>query len=112
MAHQTTDKLNTHMPLLVVVSGAPGTGKTTLAAKIAHEMRLLHLERDIFFSSLEQAAGGRQINRSTVGVTLFYKAVSNLLKSGVSLVIDSTLYKDISEANTIQLKKLANVVNV
>lgn len=112
MTNETTSKLNTHMPLLIVVSGAPGTGKTTLAAKIAQELHLLHLERDTFFRSLEHAAGGQQINRPNAGIPLFYKVVSDLLKQGVSLVIDSTLYKDTSEENIAPLQELADVVNV
>jgi predicted kinase len=112
MTNQTTSKLNTHMPLLIVVSGAPGTGKTTLAAKIAQGMHLLHLERDTFFRSLEHAAGGQQIDRPNAGIPLFYKVVSDLLRQGVSLVIDSTLYRDTYEENIAPLQKLADVVNV
>jgi predicted kinase len=99
--------------LLVIVSGAPGSGKTTLAAKIAKEMHLLHIERDTFFRSLEHAAGGQRIDRPKAGIPLFYqKVIPNLLKAGVSMVIDSTLYKDVSEANIAELKPWADVVNV
>ena len=112
MTNQTTDQSNTHLPMLIVVSGAPGAGKTTLAAKIAQEMHVLHLERDTFFRSLEHAAGGQQVNRPNVGIPLFYKVVSDLLRVGVSLVMDSTLYKDVSEVDINQRKGLADIVNV
>lgn len=111
MNHNKATKL-TYLPLLVVVSGAPGSGKTTLARKLAEEMNLLHIERDTFFRSLEPAAGGHQIDRPNVGIPIFHHVVAEFLKSGVSLIIDGTLYKDTSEQNIALFQNLADVVNV
>lgn len=101
----------TRVPLLVIVSGAPGSGKTTLATKLAAHMRLLHLERDVFFRSLEHTTG-KKVDRPTVGVPRFYEVATKLLTVGASLIIDSTLYKGISEDAIIELQAIADVVNI
>jgi hypothetical protein len=57
----------------------------------------------------------RVVSRSIVpnaGIPLFYKVVSDLLGLAISLVIDSTLYKDKSEENITPLQELADVVNL
>ncbi|HSX00016.1 MAG TPA: AAA family ATPase, partial [Patescibacteria group bacterium] len=99
------------LPLLVIVSGAPGSGKTTFAGKLADHMRLLHLERDVFFNSLEYTIG-KKIDRQAVGVPRFYEVVTQVLAAGASLIIDSTLYKGISEEAIIELQAIADIVNI
>lgn len=104
-------KLYENQPLLVVVSGAPGSGKTTLARELADKMRLLHLERDRFYKSLEFTGQEPRVNR-TVAVPRFYTIVGELLKMEASLVIDATLYQGTSEPDMLALQKYAQVVNV
>jgi predicted kinase len=103
---------NDRLPLLVVVSGAPGAGKTTLARALADEMKILHFERDRLFWSVEFTTGIPKIDRQKVGIPLFYKVVEQLLSDKLSLVIDGTLYKGASEAEIGRLRDLADVVNV
>ena len=44
-------------PLIIVVSGAPCTGKTTLGRRIAQEFRLPFLSKDAFKESLSDTLG-------------------------------------------------------
>jgi predicted kinase len=98
--------------LLVLVSGAPGSGKTTLAIEIAQAMRLFHLHRDSLWDGLRFTAARGRGEPLAHGVDVWYAATALLLKSGVSLVADGTLYRGWDEANVRPLFGLGEVVNV
>jgi predicted kinase len=98
-------------PLLVVVSGAPGSGKTTLAAKLADHMRLLHIERDMLFHGMQYTYGDARVNKAK-SMPVFYNLLEYLLKANVSVVTDGTLYKDQSEKDMLALFEHARVINV
>jgi len=99
-------------PLLVLVSGAPGSGKTTVAREIARRLRLLHLERDGIWDGLRFTAGRGAGDETAHGVGVWYEAIALLLRSGVSLVADGTLYRGWDEEHVRPLLELGDVVNV
>jgi|GEM_PF-921268 len=82
-------------PLLVIVSGAPGSGKTTLASRLADYMRLPHIERDTVLRGLEFTKG--TVDKAKEGVPIYYGQLKNMIDAGISLVTDGTLYKNVSE---------------
>ena len=99
-------------PLIVFVSGTPGSGKTTLARKLADHMRLLHIPRDEFFWSMAYTAHDH-IDRRNVGIPVYYKALAYLAEQGASIVTDGTIYKDISEEDIKQyLVPSGRLVNI
>jgi cytidylate kinase len=99
-------------PLIIIVSGAPGSGKTTLAHKIADYLRLPHVQRDDVLRGLEMTRG-EKIDRGGEGIDLYFDLLRYMCKSGLSLVTDGTLYKGISEKDIKErVAPLATVINV
>lgn len=78
-------------PTLVVVTGAPGSGKTTLSKTLAETLRLPWLSRDRFRTGLFFALGGWSDEPEAVpsreeSIDVFLEAVETLLARRVSVV--------------------------
>jgi predicted kinase len=83
------------MPTLTIVTGAPGSGKTTIARALAVDLQLPLLAKDDIKEALFDALGtgdrdhSRTLGRATYE-TLFAVA-RRLLGSGVSCIVESNL---------------------
>jgi hypothetical protein len=82
------------LPLLVVVSGAPGGGKTTLGQRLATELRLPHLNRDLVRDGIWLTDGS---NAGPATWDVWMAAVKLYLHHRVSLVVDQTMYRGLSD---------------
>jgi predicted kinase len=87
--------MNGVRPRLVLVTGAPASGKTTLADRLGPALCLPVLSRDRLKALLadalpEPAAADMALLRQT-HVTLFFDLVADLLASGPGLVAESAL---------------------
>jgi predicted kinase len=99
-------------PLLVLVSGAPGAGKTSLAAALAARLGVLHINRDAVNNGLRLTIDrGAPAAISGRGVAATFGAIEHLAAAGVSLVTDGTLFPDMG-ASVRRLRDYAEVVNV
>ena len=81
-------------PTLVLISGAPSTGKTYLARRLAEALQVVVLEKDVIKETLFDAVGegDQEWSRKFGGATfaLLKMLVESHLKAGQSVVSEST----------------------
>jgi predicted kinase len=106
----------TPKPPLVIVSGAPGSGKTSLAPLLADRLPLPLLAKDrlrqIFadaFHARTRAESGRLIGP---GFVVYFELISELLRSGVGVVAECNFHRGISEPEMLPVAALGSPVIV
>jgi predicted kinase len=95
-------------PTLVIVSGAPGGGKTTLARQLALDLRLTLLSKDALKEALADAMGppadvlaSKRLGDGAYAV--LYLAVAALLEAGSGAIVDSNFRRGVSEPDLLPL---------
>ncbi|MHB8643850.1 MAG: AAA family ATPase [Gaiellaceae bacterium] len=99
-------------PLLVVVTGAPGAGKTTLARSLSAELQLPLLAKDDVKEALFDALGAGGLERSNeLGAASFevlFRLTARTLESGVSCIVEGNFswtepFRGLPPARIVQL---------
>ncbi|HVB20418.1 MAG TPA: AAA family ATPase [Ktedonobacteraceae bacterium] len=79
-------------PLLIIVNGLPGTGKTTLARRLAADVRLPVFSRDGMYETLYDAlacqSNGLPPLLGHASFTLLYYVASSVLAAGQALIVE------------------------
>jgi predicted kinase len=103
-------------PTLVIVSGAPAVGKTTLSRRLAQELRLPLIAKDNIKELLGAALGAPDLDASkrlgAATYTLLYAFAGWLLDAGVGLVLESNFWHGASEVHLAPLVARARAVLV
>lgn len=86
-------------PTLVLVTGAPGSGKTTLSAALSETLRLPWLSRDLVRTGLFFTLGGwsdqpEHVPSIQKSKDVFFETIELLLGRGVSVVADYVLRRE------------------
>jgi predicted kinase len=81
-------------PVLYILAGRPGTGKTTLSQLLASSVGAAHLRIDTIEQALRDLCS---MNVEGEGYRLAYRVAGDILRAGVSVVADS--------CNTIELTR-------
>jgi predicted kinase len=79
-------------PLLLIVNGLPGTGKTTLARRLAADMALPVFSRDGIYETLYDALGrhspGPPPQLGAASFALLYSVTSAVLAAGQPVIVE------------------------
>ena len=83
---------------LIIVSGAPGTGKTTLGLRLAGALGIPYLGKDLIKESLFDSLGTRDrewsMRLGIASIELLFKLIESHLMLGQSLVAESNFRKE------------------
>lgn len=102
-------------PKLVIVTGALGVGKTTLAQKIQKNLKYPLIIKDKIKENLFDSLGvkGEEwvVKLGSASYDIMYYVVWEILKSGQSLILESNFHER-SLDSLLQFKKLAQIIQI
>jgi predicted kinase len=107
---------NRHLPAVILVGGAPGSGKTTLARRLGAALALPVLSKDDFKESLFETRGVPDRAASAAlgraAMHLLYATGARLLDAGVGVVLESAFYRGLAEPDLAPLLACARGVQI
>lgn len=103
-------------PTLTVVCGAPASGKTILARRLAKDLRLPLLEKDAIKESLANTLGAADRDESRclgfASTRLLYKLAASMIRRGTSVIIECSFVRTFASADLERTSDVARVLVV
>ena len=85
-------------PLLLVVTGMPSAGKTTVAEGLARRLRLPLIAKDDIKESLYDSLGAEDVGSSAAiggaAYALIFVLARTMLSRGVSVIVEANFFRD------------------
>lgn len=95
--------------LLLIISGPPCTGKTTLSKKIAREFRIPIISKDDIKEALFDSLGARDREWSKklglASYKVLYKLLDSLLRAGQSIILESNFKPEFDNERFLDFQK-------
>ncbi len=86
------------LPFLVVVTGMPSAGKTTVAEGLARRLRLPLIAKDEIKESLYDSLGAESVSSSALlggaAYALIFALARTMLGSGASVILEANFFRD------------------
>ena len=96
-------------PVVVLISGAPGTGKTTMARQVATALQIPYLGKDLIKESLFDSLGTQDrewsMKLGIASIELLFKLIESHLEAGQSVVAETNFRKEFDVPRFKRLKK-------
>jgi len=100
-------------PILLLIGGTHGAGKTTLADLLATRLNWTLISRDRVRAGMAWAEGEEHHapagDLSKRAVAAFYRAIEALLVEGVSVIAESGFRRGVSEPDLVPLAELSEI---
>lgn len=107
-------KSSMETPLLIIVSGPPASGKSTLGKQIAAGMGLPYFAKDDIKEELYDNLGKieRALSRKLgeASIRLLYIVARRVMDAGIGVVIEANFYRDVSEQDLSSMLPLDNAL--
>jgi len=101
-------------PLLIIVSGPPASGKSTLGKQIAAGLGVPYISKDDLKEELYDSLG--KIERALSGklgeasMRLMYVVAKQILESGNDVVIEANFYRGVSEKDISRIVAISDAM--
>jgi predicted kinase len=106
-------------PLLIIVNGAPASGKSTLAEQVAAQLGVPFLSKDTFKEELYDSLGVLGVIERTffrklgeASMRVMYRVAGSILDAGVGVVLEANFYRGVSEQDLSSLLGKAHGVMI
>lgn len=97
------------MPLLLVITGAPASGKTTIGKRLAADLGCTFLSKDLFKEVLFDELGWRDrewsMRLGSASMRLLYRVAAEVLNAGQSVAVESNFYPHWDNAPLSELQR-------
>lgn len=90
--------------MLIIVSGLPGTGKTTFADALAAHLKVSHLNSDIIRDELGERGKYDPETKARV-YKVMLKRTAKLLQKGATVIVDATFHESKTRQPFLELVK-------
>lgn len=98
-------------PIIIYVSGAPGSGKTTLAKHISKQLNIPHISSDLVHGGVAFTLPDH--NRGETIRDVFVPYMTHCSQLGISFVVDHVLQKHLAKETIIdKLQEHANIIYI